>query len=406
MAAACSGGDDGEASSADEAQLEDATRALSPQSYEGDAFYSVPSPLPDGEHGDLLRYEAFDSPSPAGAEVWRIMYLSESVQGEPIAVTGLVVVPEGPAPSEGRRVLSVGHGTAGISDVCAPSRHTAQLRSLEQRLGTPGSLEVLEGFADAGYVVAMTDYEGMGTPGDHPYLVGESEGRGILDAARAARQLPGADAGNQLGIWGYSQGGHSALWANQLAEEWAPELELVGTVAGAPGADLPASFAGTGAIESLYSRFILIVAGFAQAYPEADPSLVLTDAGVRVLERARVNEACGAVGVDMSPAGGEPVARDGFATVEPWASLMVDSDPGHVATDEPMLILHSAADETVPLSFSEALFARLCRLGQRIELRVYDQGDSHAAAVDDAVVDGLAWIEARMAGEPANSNCE
>ena len=42
---------------------------------------------------------------------------------------------------------------------------------------------------DAGYVVAATDYEGLGTPGVHPYLVGESEGRSVLDAARAARAL-------------------------------------------------------------------------------------------------------------------------------------------------------------------------------------------------------------------------
>ena len=71
---------------------------------------------------------------------------------------------------------------------------------------------------NAGYLVAFSDYEGLGTPGRHPYLVGESEGRSVLDAAKAAAQLPGADAGDQLAIWGHSQGGHAALWAAQLAE--------------------------------------------------------------------------------------------------------------------------------------------------------------------------------------------
>ena len=37
-----------------------------------------------------------------------------------------------------------------------------------------------------GVVVAATDYEGLGTPGPHPYIVGASEGHSVLDAAVAA----------------------------------------------------------------------------------------------------------------------------------------------------------------------------------------------------------------------------
>ena len=175
------------------------------------------------------------------------MYLSESVQGEPIAVTGVIAVPEAPAPAGGRPVVSVGPGTAGIADTCAPSRFTPQLDEAARRLGLGEDRgDRLGGFADAGYVVAQTDYEGLGTPGGHPYLVGVSEGRGFLDAAQAARQLSDADAGDRLALWGYSQGGHSVLWANQLADEWAPDLHLVGTVAGAPFSEQLAAFAGNG----------------------------------------------------------------------------------------------------------------------------------------------------------------
>jgi hypothetical protein len=35
-----------------------------------------------------------------------------------------------------------------------------------------------------------TDYPGLGTPGVHAYLMGESEGRAVLDSVRAARNLP------------------------------------------------------------------------------------------------------------------------------------------------------------------------------------------------------------------------
>src|SRR5690606_3738569 len=87
---------------------------------------------------------------------------------------------------------------------------------------------------DAGFVVASSDYEGQGGPGRHPFLAGPSEGRSLLDAARAAGQLPDVEVDGRLVIAGYSQGGHAALWAREEAERWAPELELVGTLAGAP----------------------------------------------------------------------------------------------------------------------------------------------------------------------------
>ena len=157
-----------------------------------------------------------------------MMYLSESIQGEPIAVTGTAVVPSIAAPDGGRPILSVAHGTTGIADQCAPSHDP------------PSDVAAHIRYVNAGYLVAFTDYEGLGTPGRHPYLVGESEGRSVLDAAKAARQLPGADADDQLAIWGHSQGGHAALWAAQLADTWAPELELVGTVAAGVPADLTA----------------------------------------------------------------------------------------------------------------------------------------------------------------------
>ena len=89
-----------------------------------------------------------------------------------------------------------------------------------------------------GYIVAATDYPGLGTPGPHPYLVGASEGRAVLDSLRAARELPGAAASSRVGIWGHSQGGQAALYAASLAKEYAPELELAGVAVAAPATDL------------------------------------------------------------------------------------------------------------------------------------------------------------------------
>ena len=119
------------------------------------------------------------APRPAGGPAaWRMMYLSESIQGEPIAVTGTALVPSIAAPDGGRPILSVAHGTTGIADECAPSHDPSSDVAAHIR------------YVNAGYLVAISDYEGLGTPGRHPYLVGESEGRSVLDAAKRPANSP------------------------------------------------------------------------------------------------------------------------------------------------------------------------------------------------------------------------
>ena len=65
---------------------------------------------------------------------------------------------------------------------------------------------------EQGAVVAATDYPGLGTTGPHPYLVGDSEARAVIDSVRAAHNLPGAETGNSFAVWGHSQGGQASLF--------------------------------------------------------------------------------------------------------------------------------------------------------------------------------------------------
>ena len=46
---------------------------------------------------------------------------------------------------------------------------------------------------DAGWVGVTSDYVGLGTAGPHPYLVGPSEARNVLDSLRAAHAIPELD---------------------------------------------------------------------------------------------------------------------------------------------------------------------------------------------------------------------
>jgi alpha-beta hydrolase superfamily lysophospholipase len=84
-----------------------------------------------------------------------------------------------------------------------------------------------------------TDYPGLGTPGQHPYVVGVSEGRAVLDAVRAASQIEdGLELSSRVAVWGMSQGGHAALFAAQIAPTYAPELDVVGVAPGEPATEL------------------------------------------------------------------------------------------------------------------------------------------------------------------------
>lgn len=362
------------------------TTAVTAEEHTDGDFYAVPNQLPNAPHGTLLRYEEVTPTVAEGAATFRILYLSESVAGDPIVVSGTALVPEAPAGPDGRRLLTIAHGTTGIADDCAPSKD-------------PGSeLLLMGGPVEEGWLVAMSDYEGLGTPGRHPYLVGPSEGRGVIDAILAARSLPGADAGDQLAIAGYSQGGHGALWANEVAAEWAPDLDVVGTFAGAPATELDVILAAAPNLPALSGFAFMMVAGMHEAYPDADLDALLTEEGVEALDT--VDEGCArdVLGAFAIREGGPLIRPDGPAS-EDWKALATENNPGNVATEDPILIIHSDADQVVPATLSALLLNRLCGVGQAVERRVVSRG-GHGEAAPPAYLDGLAWLTDRFEGEP------
>ena len=91
--------------------------------------------------------------------------------------------------------------------------------------------------------------------------------------------------------------------------------------------------------------------------------------------------------------------------MQPWADLEVANDPGRAATDTPILIVHSAADDVVPATLSQVLAQRMCAEGQVVERRVYDKGQGHVEAVPDAVSDAFEWLQQRAAGDEPVSTC-
>jgi len=227
--------------------------------------------------------------------------------------------------------------------------------------------------------------------------VGESEGRSSIDALLAARQLPDAHGGTRFATAGYSQGGHGSLWASQVAADWAPDLDLVGTFAGAPASEVGLILAAAPRLPQGGFAY-MIVAGLAAAYPdEADPADFLTPKGVELLDA--VDTGCATdtfkaiAGIPVE----ELIKPDAFSGA--WRDLALAQDAGQEKTnDAPVLIIHSTGDGTVPLIFTQALEKRMCANGQAVERRLID-GGGHGAAAVPAYQQALPWIEARFSGD-------
>ena len=362
------------------------------------SFYAMPPPLPAGPPGTVVRSELLANP-PAGAKAWRILYLSRSYTGRPTAVSGLLFVPTTPAPAGGRNVVAFTHGTTGVDSSCAPSN-----------IG-PSYWPAIDGltrFLQAGDVVVAPDYQGLGTPGPHPYLVGDAEATATLDEVRTARLFTPAHASRRFVVWGASQGGQAALFTGQQVATYAPELKLLGVGAAAPATDLRQLFeanrnAPFGRILSAYT-----IDTWSQVYPQLRLDQVVTRAAqpiVKRLARICVTEKQGflAVGVLQLALKLSYLTKLPWET-EPWKGLIAENTPGATRIPAPIIITQGDADPLVRPTINAAFARRLCSHGERVDYRTYP-GVMHIDAGPKTAADVAAWIAQRFAGATAPTTC-
>ena len=351
-------------------------------------FYGVPDPLPAGKPGQLINSESVDAPGLNGT-MSRVMYHSTTINGQDIAVTGLILIPKGTAPSGGWPIITWAHGTTSIADACAPSLKPDEFVTLAN------------GLLDAGYLVVATDYEGLGTPGRHPYIVGESQARGTLDIVRMAQTFPNANASKRYVVWGHSQGGHAAMFAGYIAKTYAPEIELVADVAGAPPSQL--LLINAALQTSPYKHYIAMVAAAMNATygdQKADLTQVLTPEGLDFLKN--IDTMCSgdlgkaAAGLDFTK-----LQKADPSTIPTWNQLLKDNDPGTFTAPipVPLLIIHGGNDEQIPVVSSAALFDQLCKIGQ-VQQRWVFADQSHAGVIAPSFSSMISWIGNRFAGKP------
>jgi predicted esterase len=364
----------------------------------GLAFYKPPKGLPK-QHGTLIW--ARNASGVVRLQDSRytklVLYSSRTAQGAKDAISGSVSVPKGKPPKGGWPVITWAHGTTGVADVCAPSRDTA---------GDPnGTGETyinndLNAWLRAGYAVVRTDYEGLGTPGKHPYLVGTSEGRSVLDIVQAARQLDPNISKRYL-ISGHSQGGHAALFAAGLAKSWVPGLKLRGTVAFAPASHILDQAALLPALTSpsgLTALATLILDGASTQSSAININQILSD---RVLQFYPLlqSQCLGRLGQPDELGGIPPsqLERSG-ADLSALNPVLAAMNPA-VTTSAPILIPQGESDTTVFPVFTSKLKDELVGLGDQVTYKTYP-GIDHVGVVTAGEADALAFFEQLLPPRP------
>jgi pimeloyl-ACP methyl ester carboxylesterase len=379
------------------------------------------SPLPVvaedvwNSRGRLIHQEPYTDPPLSDrdtvlGEAWRAVYTSVSgLDGGKREVSGAFFVPRGTPPKDGWPVISLAHGTVGIGNNCGPSRQP----------NLQGYGFMINGLLKNHYAVALTDYEGLGESGSHPYLEPRSAAFNTIDAVRAMRNLTAKVSTRWVGV-GYSQGGQAVWVANELDSYYGGGLRLQGSVALAPATNLSgaayllSSESMTAEQRALFPTLIVGLARYnrdldAQSFlhertpsyekslsrckttprrPRRVPSIQAPVLWQTVVDRLRESH-------DFRAKSPQDVAK----LQEVLRRVALPDRP----LEKPMLVISAEHDEVVFPEWVQFAVSRSCALGGQIEYRQTDAGHQDILWKVSRTVNR--WIADRFVGEAAPSNC-
>lgn len=355
----------------------------------------------DDANGTLLAdptdLPVFPSLQRLSSQAVKIRYKSTSgIDGSATTVSGIVLVPTGDPPDGGWRIASLGHPTTGLASSCAPSGYP----------GLMGNAGVIGAFLTYGYLVVMTDYQGLGTPGPHPYLEPKTAAHNVIDAVRAARNVVPEASTSWVG-YGVSQGGQAVWAANELMPDYGAGLDLAGSISIVPPTDLrplvDAMVDGTLTVEQ---RVLMptILSGLKVAHPDLRIEDYLHGVMLRRLdafltcenensdERGRIAQ--NAPAADFQPS--SPEAADRLRAILGESVL-----PSRRAS-APMLVAYGDEDRVVLPRWTAEAVTLACGLGDVVET-VVASGQGHGQLNLGSIP--ADWTRARFAGLPPTDTC-
>jgi pimeloyl-ACP methyl ester carboxylesterase len=360
------------------------------------AFYDPPHDA-SRQPGALLRSEPLnDVIVPAGMRGWRILYATTVDDKTPATAVAIVFAPADP-PAGPRPVIAWDHATTGLLQKCMPS-----LLSMPTK-GIPWCSRIVM----AGWVVVATDYSFAEKGGPHPYLIGEGEARATLDSVRAARQMPELTLDKRMVTWGYSQGGHAALWTGIVGPRYAPDLDILGVAAIAPPANIEKNFAMNVEADKRFGPYLAL--SYSRFYPDITFEQALRP---EALDAARqIVNLCDLLPPEDAQRIEELVTTfDGPALAtssnKALQTRLEQNRPDDLIT-APVVIAQGLSDTVVPASATDAYIQERCAAGQRLEYWTF-AGRDHLTIIQPGTPleePLFKWTTARFANEPQASGC-
>lgn len=359
------------------------------------SFYNVTAADLAGKPGTLIRYEPLHLFSVYRAKAYRILYRTSDMHGRTIASSGMVVVSDFGPPT--KSIVAWAHPTTGVTRKCAPSMRESPI-------------DAIAGITDLiveGVTVVATDYPGLGTGGVTPYLSGIGEAHAVLDSVKAIANVDVFQAGHHFALYGYSQGGHAALFAAALAKRYAPDHPLVGVAVAAPATELGVLLDDDVATTDGKILGAMALLSWSRLYGVPLEPLV-TPHVVKIMEL--IDSHCvDSVGSAIKALEAEQPMGAKFLNFdpnerEPWKGLLAANSVDPRSIRMPVFIAQGLNDQIVIPAVTERFAAALCKEGNPVMLDLIKNAD-HGLAAKDSFHQAVRWIGERLNGKPAPSNC-
>ncbi|WP_245553294.1 lipase family protein [Nocardia veterana] len=366
-----------------------------------DPFHRPPDGFDRLPPGSILRSRVVEPAVfgllPIRISAWQLLYRTSDHRGVPEAAVTTVLLPRDCAP--GRPLVSFQCAIDAVAAHCFPSY---ALRRGARAFGAIPQLELplIAAALARGWVVSVPDHGGS----QGRFGVAREPGHRALDGVRAALNFAplGLHARTAVALWGYSGGGLATVWAAELARSYAPELAIVGAVAGSPVGDPGAAFVRLNG--TVFAGFAMVfTAGLRRGYPELDAALrtALHPRYLAWLARAENTATFPLLARlarrDVGPhiAGGIP----GLLALPQLRAVLDDIRPGATAPQAPLLIVQGVHDEVIAVADVDALVRRYTAAGADVGY-LRDRLSAHLPLEFLAIPAMVDWLGDRFAGRP------
>jgi hypothetical protein len=368
-----------------------------------DSFYAAPtdSYLASVTPGTVVRYR----PLPASAlwadvkEGWQIMYRSTNSKNKPVAMVTTFLVPK-TVSTTGRKLISYQSFYDSLTLNCSPSGLTLTNKLFDKTF--------YKSALSSGYFVNLSDYEGLNSE----WIAAYNSGHGVLDSIRAVQNFSksGLNASTPVGLYGYSGGGFATMWAAELAQGYAPELNIVGAAAGGLPVN-PINVAKKVDGKLFAGAYVGAVVGLSRAYPEIDIDLYANAAGKAMVADAGTRCLGGTASgnpellTKYAYKKGSTYLKDpNFLDLPEIQAIGRENTMGQFMPQVPLFIWQGTADQLMPITDTDNLVNAYCAGGTKVQYKRMNGTDHVLGALQLSA--GFDFLKDRFAGKAAPSTCK